>query len=180
MLVFAPKRAEEETTLADLAITKLVTLAARAPHSDNDHLTVANRLRVAQAKDPRALKVGGENLSALRRPLCRNDEYEDAAGNQPPESVIQEYCLKPFARASRKCPVVGRILVDQGEGLNRTMGFQTVPLYDPIQQRGSLLNPVRVEFYSVTAGAGISGDSGERYTFPDARIQSGERLAREL
>ena len=131
MLVFASKRGEEETTLADLAIAKLVTLAARAPHADNDDLAVANGLRVAQAKDPRALKVGSENLSALRRPLCRNDEYEDAAGNQPPESVIQEYRLKPFPRASRKCPVVGRILIDQREGLNRTMGFQSVPLYDP-------------------------------------------------
>ena len=52
MLVFAPKRGEEETTLADLAIAKLVTLAARAPHADNDDLAVANGLRVAQAKDP--------------------------------------------------------------------------------------------------------------------------------
>jgi hypothetical protein len=60
------------------------------------------------------------------------------------------------------------------------MGFQTVPLYDLGQQRGSLLSPVRIEFYSVTAGAGISGDSGESYTFPDARIQSRERLGREL
>ena len=125
MLVFAPKRAEEETTLADLAITKLVTLAARAPHADNDDLAVANGLRVTQAKDPRALKVRRENLGTLRRPLCRNDEYEDAAGNQPPESVIQEYRLKSFPRASRKCPVVRRILVDQREGLNRTMGFQS-------------------------------------------------------
>jgi hypothetical protein len=100
MLVFAPKRAEEGTTLADLAITKLITLAARAPHSDNDHLAIANGLRVTQAKDPRALKVGGENLSALCGPLCRNDEYEDAAGNQPSESVIQEYRLKSLPRAS--------------------------------------------------------------------------------
>jgi len=60
------------------------------------------------------------------------------------------------------------------------MGFQTVPLYDPGQQRGSLLSPVRIEFNSIAAGGGISGDSGKRYTFPDARIQSGKRLGREL
>ena len=59
------------------------------------------------------------------------------------------------------------------------MGFQTVPLNDLRQQRGSLFRPVSVQFYSVAPGAGISGDSGKRYAFSDARVQSGERLGRE-
>jgi hypothetical protein len=76
----------------------LLALAAGAPDAGNEDLAIADRCRIAKAKDPAALKVGGQNLRTLRRPLCGNGEKKDAARNEPPKSVIQEHSLKSFPR----------------------------------------------------------------------------------
>ena len=94
----ASERREKETPFADLAIAKLLALAPSAPDAGNEDLAIADRFRIAKAKDPATLKVGGQNLRTLRRPLCGNNENENATRNEPPKSVIQENGLKSFPR----------------------------------------------------------------------------------
>ena len=51
----------------------------------------------AEAKNLAALEMGSQNLGAVRRSLCRNNEKQHTAGNEPPNRVIEEDRLHPFS-----------------------------------------------------------------------------------
>src|SRR6202162_2737261 len=105
-LVLASERGEAITALADLAVTKLFALTARAPNAGNEDLVIANGLRIGQAKHARTLEVGSEDLRAVGRALGWNHQQEYPTVDEPPEDVIQEHRLKSFSSVPRERPVV--------------------------------------------------------------------------
>jgi hypothetical protein len=56
------------------------------------------------------------------------------------------------------------------------MGFKAVALDDLRQHWGGLFRAVSVQLYSVASSGGIPGNGGKRYTFSNARVQSGKWL----
>jgi len=156
---------------SDVAVGETFSLAAGPSHSEKNHLLVAHTLWGLTAENPDIAEVCGENLTAFGQPATGDDKYQNTSRLQPAIRAAQECRLCATTVSRPKDPVVGRIQIQETEGLDGALYFECVALEYIGNPLPGLLSAAGIKLDAVAKYVGPTGDSVERHAVACAWIE---------